>query len=515
VVGVRASTANGNADVCLYEDAGLVQPIDCSNHPLNAMVDFVAVDYHHRLAGVDYVRAMRTGSGDACTTFDCGTTTLVANAPAVTTTWTTSAVVRAFNLAVGAGTYRVGITVTAGTADLGLAVFNSGGQAGFASGRAGALVEADARGAGEGEGLYFTSAGSDTFGLVIWSNTAATTASYRIEFRTVKKLVANTATDEPGTATADFLYVPGEPRGWSVVASRPAAGNPAPDSDLKLYTRPDYLEQLVRSTAEPGIVDFLVANYANAPEDTASLLMVSLGPIGGYKLQWIDGPPLILPGEPTPVTVGSRVGLGWRANLVAGIQTTWKFTPSPGTRGDAALGLYGPTTAEPAFTYGMRADSLAGSDIWAESATGWVADQGVETFVHTPQVTGEFLLFLYQKKTQAVTGSLIHFPTALLDAPPPVPRRAAFVAPWPSPAGGGQSVRFAFDATGARARLVVHDARGRVVRVLLDGPVVAGPQALTWDGRLASGVPAAPGLYFARLERPGVLTEVRRFVRLD
>jgi hypothetical protein len=516
VVGVRSTGATGNANVCIHDDAALTQTFACSDLATNGAVDFVVVDYHHRAASVDYVRTTRAaGSGEVCTTFDCGTTTMTAGT-SVNATWPSNGVVRAFNLRVAAGTYRVGLAVTSGTADLGLAVFNSAGQAGYAAGRSGALVEADAHASGQGEGLYFTSTGSDTFGLVVWSNTAAGTANYRVEFRLAEQLVANTSSDESGTAAADFLYVPTEPRGWSVVALRPAVGNPAPDADLKLYTGPDYLSQIKRSSAEPGIVDFIVADYANVPEDTAAVLMVSLGPLGNYKLQWIYDPPSIAPGEPAGVTVGSHVGLAWRANLLAGVEYLWRFLPNPGTRGDASLGLYGPKTSAPEFTYGTRVDSLAGSDVWAESASGWIADQGVETFLYTPQVSGEFLLFLYQKRTQAVTGSLVHFPTSLIGVPAPGPGRATFAAPWPSPTRTGQSVRFAFEGgAGTPARLVVHDARGRTVRVLLDGPLAGGSTVLAWDGRLAGGAEAPAGLYFARLERAGLAVEVRRFVRLD
>ena len=44
---------------------------------------------------------------------------------------------------------------------------------------------------------------------------------------------------------------------------------------------------------------------------------------------------------------------------------------------------------------------------------------------------------------------------------------------------------------------------------------MAAPATATWDGRAAGGAAAAPGIYFARLERAGAATEVRRFVRLD
>ncbi len=518
VVGVRSSTGGGNANVCVYRDAARIQTLGCSTQVPNTAVDFVAVDYHHTPgANLDYVRSLRAaGSGDLCTTFDCGTSVLAANATPITTSWPANQVVRAFNLVAGAGTYRVGIALTSGTADLGLAVFNSAGQANYAAGRSGALAEADARAGGLGEGLYFTATTSDTFALVVWSNTAAGTANYRLEFRTAEKLVANTAIDRGGTSAADYLYIPPDPRGWSVLALRPAISAPSTDADIKVYTRPDYLTQLERSSAEAGIVDFIVANYANAPEDSAAVLMISLGPIGSYKLDWTYGPPVLPANQFTALNVGGHVGLAWKMNLVAGVQYMWKFQPNAGTRGDASLSLYGPTLATPLFTYGTRADSLAGQDAWAESATGWVADQGVEAFFYTPQVSGEFMVYLYQKRNQNVVGSLLWIPTSLLDVPVPGAGRAAFVAPWPSPARTGESVRFAFEMPQAgAARLVVLDARGRVVRSLVHGRLVVGPLAVSWDGRLASGVVAAPGLYFARLERAGVLPEVRRFVRLD
>lgn len=517
VVGVRSGNGLGNVDVCLYGDAGLTQQFACSQASGNTLVDFVVVDYHHTPGGTDYVRSQRvSGSGDVCTTFDCAATTLTANGSPVTTSWTANTVVRAFNLVVpSAGTYRVGVALTSGTADVGLAVFHSAGQAGYAAGRSAAIASADARGGGQGEGLYFTAPGADTLGLVIWSSTPGGTANYRVEFRGAKVLAANTTYNEGGTAAADFLHVPTGPRGWSVLALKPGAGNPPPDADLKVYTRPDYLTQLVRSSAEAGIVDFCVAQYANVPEDTAAVLMVSLGPIGGYKLEWTYDMPELLPGAVTPVSVGGRIGLAWRAQLVAGIEYLGTFSPTAGTRGDAAVSIYGPKTSQPLFTYGTRADSLAGSDVWAESVTGWVADQGVETFAYTPQLSGEFLVYLYQKGSQAVTGSI------LLEAPALVGvggegGGAAFAAPRPSPARPGEAVRFAFDVpTAGPARLSIVDARGRLVRLVVAGTLPAGPSTATWDGRTAAGAPAASGLYFARLERPGLAPAVRRFVRLD
>jgi histidinol-phosphate aminotransferase len=49
------------------------------------------------------------------------------------------------------------------------------------------------------------------------------------------------------------------------------------------------------------------------------------------------------------------------------------------------------------------------------------------------------------------------------------------------------------------ARLDIYDVQGRLVRRLLDGIAGPGEQALTWDGRDASGAPVSTGTYFYRL----------------
>lgn len=83
-------------------------------------------------------------------------------------------------------------------------------------------------------------------------------------------------------------------------------------------------------------------------------------------------------------------------------------------------------------------------------------------------------------------------------APPGSPRvRAA-----PNPVVGSGAIHFTQLAAG-RARLRLYDAGGRLVRVLVDGAVSAGPHSVPWDGRDDRGAPLAAGVYFARLEDGG------------
>jgi hypothetical protein len=50
------------------------------------------------------------------------------------------------------------------------------------------------------------------------------------------------------------------------------------------------------------------------------------------------------------------------------------------------------------------------------------------------------------------------------------------------------------------ADLAIYGAGGRLVRRLLQGEIDGGPYQLVWDGLDEGGLPAASGVYFARLE---------------
>jgi hypothetical protein len=76
-----------------------------------------------------------------------------------------------------------------------------------------------------------------------------------------------------------------------------------------------------------------------------------------------------------------------------------------------------------------------------------------------------------------------------------------------TPLSDAVRIRFTTSRTGT-ARVRVYDARGRLVRTLLDEPSVApGEHAAAWDRRDAAGRRAGRGIYFYRVETPeGVAT---------
>ena len=91
--------------------------------------------------------------------------------------------------------------------------------------------------------------------------------------------------------------------------------------------------------------------------------------------------------------------------------------------------------------------------------------------------------------------------------PDPAPTPFALRA-FPNPARAGLAVEFGLPRAG-EARVRVLDVNGRVVRTLLDGPVAPGTHVVPWDGRLAGGAPARPGVYFLPLETGGERTAKR------
>ena len=59
----------------------------------------------------------------------------------------------------------------------------------------------------------------------------------------------------------------------------------------------------------------------------------------------------------------------------------------------------------------------------------------------------------------------------------------------------------------SRVEFSIYDVTGRRVATIERGPRPAGYHSAAWDGREASGRPAAAGVYFARLEAAGTRYE--------
>ncbi|MBN2172073.1 MAG: S8 family serine peptidase [Candidatus Krumholzibacteriota bacterium] len=82
------------------------------------------------------------------------------------------------------------------------------------------------------------------------------------------------------------------------------------------------------------------------------------------------------------------------------------------------------------------------------------------------------------------------------DAPVAAP---AALSSWPNPFNPSVTLRFVNPRPGP-VRLTVHDARGRLLRVLVDEALPAGAVERAWDGRDARGHALPSGVYLARVE---------------
>jgi len=73
----------------------------------------------------------------------------------------------------------------------------------------------------------------------------------------------------------------------------------------------------------------------------------------------------------------------------------------------------------------------------------------------------------------------------------------------PNPSGGSALISFEM-AEPAAVRLAIYDARGRLVKTLIDGALrSAGRHVVHWDGTGAGGARVSPGVFFLRMETRG------------
>ncbi len=73
----------------------------------------------------------------------------------------------------------------------------------------------------------------------------------------------------------------------------------------------------------------------------------------------------------------------------------------------------------------------------------------------------------------------------------------------PNPFNPRTLIRLDLPRAVGRARVTVYDTQGRVVALLVDGPLGAGRQEVIWSGRNQQGESVASGIYFCRFEGGG------------
>jgi len=104
----------------------------------------------------------------------------------------------------------------------------------------------------------------------------------------------------------------------------------------------------------------------------------------------------------------------------------------------------------------------------------------------------------------SAAGSYLYSVDLDVSPVPDLPGQEVTLRSWPNPFNPATELRFRLPTAG-HARLLVHDSRGRLVAVLLEGRMAAGEHHFTWN---AQGLPS--GMYFASVEIDGTFAVVNK-----
>ena len=139
----------------------------------------------------------------------------------------------------------------------------------------------------------------------------------------------------------------------------------------------------------------------------------------------------------------------------------------------------------------------------------YLLDAAHPTFDTTLATVGQLDYFCFVHEGIMHGTILVQDPTGV--PPSPATGVARFARPpSPNPSRGAFTFAIALPRE-TEVTLDVHDAAGRSIARLHDGPLAAGDHPFSWNGRQANGQSARNGAYFVRM-RAGDITDSRRIV---
>jgi plastocyanin len=137
------------------------------------------------------------------------------------------------------------------------------------------------------------------------------------------------------------------------------------------------------------------------------------------------------------------------------------------------------------------------------------SEPGHPQFSFTFNTAGKFPFFCRPHEGFGMTGVVLVSST--IDVGPFAGGALGFtVEPTPNPTQAGARFGFALRQPG-RAHAEVLDVGGRLVKVIVDQELDAGPHTAAWDGLVGTGARAPTGVYYLRLRLPG-FSGIRRVV---
>lgn len=281
------------------------------------------------------------------------------------------------------------------------------------------------------------------------------------------------------------------------------------DLDIRVHevapgARTGFRSNLVRSTAGPGLLDYVLVNFNQTAFRPFDLGVLRVDGTQGYTAQSVKSV--------------------YRGSLPDG-------TFGPFTLGDGYM-LHLHEFFLDAGVYDLTLANTSGSVDWGVSAhngaaayhnlstvmpggIAWTAGPGQgETMRFRLDSPNYCAVAVWKAGSDdlALSGTYtLEVGPSPVGVPDGVAARTALAGAWPNPFQSGATVAFELAAE-SEVSLEVYDLHGARVHTLASGRWPAGRHEVRWDGR-GEG-PAAPGIYFVRF-RAGGVAGTRRVVKLD
>ncbi|MEZ5066897.1 MAG: S8 family serine peptidase [bacterium] len=265
----------------------------------------------------------------------------------------------------------------------------------------------------------------------------------------------------------------------------------------------------VWSSDGPGQVDFVLADRTTYGPSTSWASVLWFGGAGDPKRVQFQGSfgTISTPGVHGAFTIPATGIVGIHELWVDAGDWTVEVNP---IFGDSDIGISVYNNATGLFA---KDDALPGA--YTDAFRGW----GPETVTFTATQNDRFGLVVWKPDhgniSKGVTYHVILQPATAVGVDPvtSLPTALALAAPRPNPASGPFSLAFDVPADAGHVTLDVYDLGGRRVARLVDGSVEAGRHTARWDGQDQTGLSAAAGVYFARLQA-GAETITRKITLL-
>ncbi len=314
----------------------------------HAGIEFVVGDFNHNNRGQDHV--MLVGHGEYELLYEAGNQMLFPDGVERNRTWNADDVVRTYDVPLFKDEYIVFILEnnTPGL-DLGMALFGSNGDTYYA-GRASALWEADANGAGLSEFEGLSVPRDDVYGLVVWSNTPAGG-----DFSITVGPSIRTLDEKDPTASEDLALYEFTPSAgyWAVMAARPGESS---NLKLSLFEESTFETRLATSGAYPN-VEFIAADYGGGASTDYLRVLRQSGTSFAWT-EWEQGDE-ILGGWYNDTWSAGDICRVWDAHLRGG--ETYRFQQYGDVFSPVNVGIYVLSSAD-GDPYKQRSAAEAGSN---------------------------------------------------------------------------------------------------------------------------------------------------------